>query len=152
MFERTSRGRDMSWEYSYQGRISFEDRDDTQSVESYGAGDIVGCHFDRIKALAFFTVNGRIIGESSDSTKHNFTTPQEWIAKPDSGKPIANAKGKLIPQICLEEGAHVRTNFGESPLAYPMPSLSAEMLSNIWTPSDAWWSVGLEIKTPKPLV
>lgn len=32
-------------------------------VETFGVGDIVGCHLDRIKNLAFFTVNGKVIGE-----------------------------------------------------------------------------------------
>lgn len=54
---------DMSWGYSSSGSISFADRLDIQEVETFGAGDIVGCHFDRSKQLAFFTVNGKVVGK-----------------------------------------------------------------------------------------
>lgn len=52
-----------SWGYFSSGAISFSDRLDIQEVEVFGAGDVVGCHFDRTKELAFFTVNGKVVGK-----------------------------------------------------------------------------------------
>lgn len=57
-----------SWGYSSSGAISFGDRLDTQEVEVFGAGDVVGCHLDRIKELAFFTVNGKVVGKQLQQT------------------------------------------------------------------------------------
>lgn len=54
---------DMSWGYSSVGYITFSDRLDTQRVETFGAGDIIGCHLDRIRGLAFFTLNGKVVGK-----------------------------------------------------------------------------------------
>lgn len=54
---------EMSWGYSSSGSISFASWLDIQNVEPFGVGDIVGCHIDRIKHIAFFTVNGKVVGK-----------------------------------------------------------------------------------------
>lgn len=51
-----------SWGYQMNGDIALGDQIDGQSVQRYNVGDIVGCHFDKIKEVAFFTVNGQIVG------------------------------------------------------------------------------------------
>lgn len=53
----------MSWGYSITGGITLNDEMDGQSVQRYKIGDRVGCHFNKIKEVAFFTVNGQIVGE-----------------------------------------------------------------------------------------
>lgn len=53
----------MSWGYHMNGDIMLNDEMDTQVVQRYGTGDRVGCHFDRTHEVAFFTVNGQIVGE-----------------------------------------------------------------------------------------
>lgn len=62
-FENRPGSCNLSWGYNSEGTILFDDRQDTQKVEGYGVGDVVGCHFDRTKYLAFFTVNGKIVGK-----------------------------------------------------------------------------------------
>lgn len=52
-----------SWGYQMFGDIMLDNEMDGQSVQRYGIGDSVGCHFDKIKNVAFFTVNGKIVGE-----------------------------------------------------------------------------------------
>lgn len=39
------------------------DEMDGQNVTRYRTGDRVGCHFDKIMEVAFFSVNGQIVGE-----------------------------------------------------------------------------------------
>lgn len=51
-----------SWGYSYEGHITLDDEMDSQKITGYRNGAVVGCHFDKIKAVAFFTVNGELVG------------------------------------------------------------------------------------------
>lgn len=52
-----------SWGYHNIGNITLNDEMDGQMVRHYGTGDWVGCHFDKIMEVAFFSVNGQIVGE-----------------------------------------------------------------------------------------
>lgn len=76
-----------------------------------------------------------------------------WVLKSASGQPIADIKGKLVPMVrpIANNEARVRINLGASTLAYPAPSLPAEVLSNTWTASTAWWSA-CTIAIPKSCV
>lgn len=57
-----------SWGYHMTGDISFNDGIDRQKVRCYRIGDRVGCHFNRIEEVAFFTVNGQTVGEYAKSS------------------------------------------------------------------------------------
>lgn len=119
-----------SWGYSSIGDIGLNDEMDGQSVQRFKIGDSVGCHFDKIKEVAFFTLNGQILGEC-------LYKPQLARNNPNSrsGKPIADLKGKFIPVIRVGQGDHIRTNFGDKPLTHEVPTLTAEIMRDLWKPN-----------------
>lgn len=51
------------------------------------------------------------------------------------GKPIADTKGKIIPIIQVGRGDHIHTNFGGKPFAYEVPTLTTEIMRNLWRPN-----------------
>lgn len=51
------------------------------------------------------------------------------------GQPIADIKGKIIPIIQVGRGDHIRTNFGDKPLVYEIPTLTTEIMRNLWRPN-----------------
>lgn len=104
------------------GDITSNNEMDKQGVRCYRTGDTVGCHFGKIKEVAFFTVNGQIVGEYERKS----SIEQNPDTRP--GKPIADMKGKIVPIIQVGRGDHIRANFGDKPPVYEIPTPPTETI------------------------
>ncbi|CUS07292.1 unnamed protein product [Tuber aestivum] len=89
-----------SWGYA-PGRIHTQE-DVLPAIPSFTTNDIIGCHFDRVRGAASFTLNGK-----------------------RAGKPLSGVRGKLRPMIRLAPGDKIRANFGSEPFLHEIPEPAA---------------------------
>ncbi|CUS07294.1 unnamed protein product [Tuber aestivum] len=92
-----------SWAY-HPGYIHGEDSPGARSAPNFTTGDVIGCHFDRVRSAVSFTLNGK---------------------RADTGDPLPGIRGKLHPIIRLTPGDKFRTNFGSEPFLHKIPEPAA---------------------------